>query len=121
MLIRPYQAGDEDAQARIYNAAAGSLPGFKPATTEEIARRYQSAGSDDGSRYYAIENGQIAGYALFGRHGRASYPWCRPGAESFREPLLETVIAEMRKRSQPEAWAAYRSDWSPVLEFLRPA
>ena len=31
MLIRTYQPGDEQAQARIYNAAAGSLPAFKPA------------------------------------------------------------------------------------------
>ena len=39
MQIRSYQPGDELAQARIYNVAAGSLPGFKPAKPEEIARR----------------------------------------------------------------------------------
>ena len=25
----------------------------------------------------------------------------------------------MKERGIPEAWAAYRADWSPVLDFLR--
>jgi len=119
MPIRSYQTGDEHAQARIYNAAAGSLPGFKPATVDEINRRSQSADPDPGSKYYAIENGEVVGYAVVGSNGRVSYPWCLPGAEAVREPLLGTVLAEMRKRGLPQAWAAYRGDWSPVLDFLR--
>ncbi|MFI5456199.1 MAG: hypothetical protein ACHRXM_12195 [Isosphaerales bacterium] len=119
MPIRSYQTSDEHAQARIYNAAAGSLPGFKPATAEEIGRRYQRTDPDAGSRYYATENGEVVGYALFGSNGRVSYPWCLPGSEAVREPLLDTVLAEMRKRRLPDAWAAYRGDWSPVLDFLR--
>jgi len=119
MPIRSYQTGDEHAQARIYNAAADYLPGFKPATAEEISRRSQSADPDPGSKYYAIENGEVVGYAVFGSHGRVSYPWCLPGSEAVREPLLDAVLAEMRKRGLSQAWAAYRGDWSPVLDFLR--
>jgi hypothetical protein len=119
MPIRPYQTGDEHAQARIYNAAAGSLPGFKPATADEITRRHQPADADPGSRYFAIANGEVVGYAGFGANGRVSYPWVLPGSEGAREPLLDAVVAEMRKRGLPEAWAAYRGDWSSVLDFLR--
>ena len=119
MTIRAYLPGDEQAQAEIYNAAAGSLPGFKPSSAAEIARRYQGALPDPGSRYYAVENGKVVGYANFGSNGRISYPWCLPGAEAFQEPLLESVVTEMRKRGIAEAWAAYRGNWSPVLDFLR--
>jgi hypothetical protein len=119
MVIRSYQAGDEHAQARIYNAAAGSLPGFKPATAEEIARRFQSGDPGPESRYYAVENGEVMGYAVFGSNGRVSYPWCLPQAEILREPLLETIMADMKKRRLRQAWVAYRADWTPVLDFLR--
>jgi len=119
MPIRTYQNGDEHAQARVYNAAAGLLPGFKPSKAEEIARRYQAADRDPRSRYYATLDGEVVGYALFGPNGRISYPWCLPGAEPQREPLLNAVIAEMARRGLPDAWAAYRADWSPVLDFLR--
>jgi hypothetical protein len=119
MPIRAFQPGDEFAQARIYNLAAGSLPAFKPATVEEIVRRHAKADPDPGSRYYAVEDGEIVGYASFAPNGRLSYPWCLPGAEPAREPLLQTVLAAMKERRIPEAWAAYRADWSPVLEFLR--
>jgi hypothetical protein len=92
MPIRTYQPGDEHAQARIYNTAAGSLPGFKRATAEEISRRYPGGDPDPESRYYAIE--------------------------TSRQPLLETVLLEMRKRGIPEAWTAYRANWSSVHDFL---
>ncbi len=117
MPIRSYQPGDELAQARIYNQAAGSLPAFKPATPEEVGRRY-AGDPDSGSRFYALEEGGIVGYAVFGSNGRVSYPWCLPGAETWREPLLETVLAAMRERGLAVAWAAYRADWSPVLDFF---
>lgn len=119
MTIRSYQSGDEHAQARIYNTVAGTLPSFKPSTPEEIARRYQSADPDSTSRYYAIENGAVVGYAAFGSNGRVSYPWCLPGAESHQEPLLQTMLAAMKERGLSEAWAAYRGDWVAVLDFLR--
>jgi hypothetical protein len=119
MPIRSYQPGDEHAQAVIYNAATGSLPGFKPATAEEISRRSQSADPDPGSRLYATANGEVVGYAVFGSNGRISYPWCLPGSEALREPLFEAILAEMNGRGLPRAWAAYRGDWTPVLDFLR--
>ena len=119
MSIRSYQTGDEHAQARIYNTVAGPLPSFKPSTPEEIARRYQPADPDSTTRYYAIENGDVVGYVAFGSNCRVSYPWCLPGAESYQEPLLETMLAAMKERGLPEAWAAYRGDWIPVLNFLR--
>jgi hypothetical protein len=119
MLIRSYQPGDEHAQAAIYNAVAGLLPGFKPSKPEEIERRYQAADSDPSTRYYATENGKVVGYAVFGANGRVSYPWCLPGALDQRAPLMDMVVAEMKRRRIAAAWAAYRADWSPVLDFLR--
>ncbi len=119
MPIRSYQTGDEHAQAAIYNAAAGFLPGFKPSKPEEIARRYQAVDSDPNTRFYATENGEVVGYAAFGSNGRVSYPWCLSGAEGFREPLFDMVVAEMKRREITEAWAAYRGDWELVLDFLR--
>ena len=119
MTIRSYQTGDEDAQARIYNMVAGRLPAFKPSTPQEITRRYQPNDVDSATRYYAIEGGAVVGYSTFSSNGRVSYPWCLPGAESHQVPLLETVLAAMRERGLPEAWAAYRDDWVPVLDFLR--
>ena len=119
MRIRTYQPGDEQAQAHIYNSAAGSLPAFKPATPEEIARRSQGADADPGARFYAVADGEILGYGVFCANGRISYPWCLAGAEPVRDPLLEAVLAEMKRRDMPEAWAAYRADWSGVLDFFR--
>jgi hypothetical protein len=119
MTIRSYQTGDEHAQARIYNTAAAVLPSFKPSTPEEIARRYKPDDPDSTTRYYATENGEVVGYSAFGSNGRVSYPWCLPGAESHQEPLLETMLAAMKERGLPEAWAAYRGDWVAVLNFLR--
>jgi hypothetical protein len=106
-------------QARIYNTAAASLPGFKPGKPEEIARRLHAGDSDPHAMFYATENGDVLGYAVFASSGRISVPWCLPGGEAVREPLLETVVAAMKTRGLPEAWAAYRADWSPVLDFLR--
>jgi hypothetical protein len=119
MQIRSYQSGDELAQARIYNIAAASLPGFKPAKPEEIMRRLHGGDSDPQTMFYATENGEVVGYALFASNGRVSFPWSLPGAEVVQEPLLDTVVAEMDRRGLTEAWAAYRADWSPVLDFLR--
>jgi hypothetical protein len=118
MLIRTYQPGDEHAQARIFNSVAGSLPAFKPASPDEIARRYQEDDSDPETRFYAVVDDEVVGYAMFCANGRVSYPWCLPGAEMVRELLVDAVLGEMGRRHLPEAWAAYRSDWSAVLDFF---
>src|SRR5271166_2259650 len=118
MPIRSYQTGDEHAQSEIYNTVAGSLPGFKPSTAAEIARRYQGTDSDSGSRYFAVDDGKVVGYAVGGPNGRISAPWCLPGAERYRDLLLQAVLNDMRNRGLTEAWAAYRGDWSSVLDLL---
>ena len=118
MQIRCYQPGDELAQAQIFNVAAGALPGFKPAKPEEITRRLHAGDADPQTMYYAAENGEIVGYAAFGSGGRVSYPWSLPGAEIVQQPLLDTVLADMKRRGLTEAWATYRADWSPVLDFF---
>jgi hypothetical protein len=119
MSIRTYQAGDEHAQVQIYNLVASSLPAFKPATIDEISRRNLAADADPTARFYATVDGEVVGYAVFNPNGRVSYPWCLPGAHAFREPLLERILDEMRLRRLPEAWAAYRADWTEILEFFQ--
>src|SRR4051794_32628687 len=118
MRIRHYQPGDEAAQVKVYNTVAAALPAFKPAICEEVERRYRTADSDPTTKFYAIEDGVIVGYAVFNANGRISYPWCLPGFQDLRQPLLEAVLEGMRQRDQPEAWAAYRADWEPVLAFF---
>lgn len=118
MLIRHYQPGDEATQALIYNAAAGALPRFKPATAEEVARRYRAADFDPSTRFYAVEDGETVGYSVFDTSGRVSYPWCLPGQERAQAPLLDAVLETMTNRGFVEAWAAYRADWTPVLDLL---
>ncbi|MEJ7637370.1 MAG: hypothetical protein WKF75_05090 [Singulisphaera sp.] len=73
---------------------------------------------DPSSRFFAEENGEPVGYALFNPSGRISYPWCLPEATQSRVPLLEAVLSAMRERGLAEAWAAYRADWEPVLVFF---
>jgi ribosomal protein S18 acetylase RimI-like enzyme len=119
MQIRTYQPGDEQVQAEIYNAATQALPKFKPATAEEIARRYRAGDPDPQARFYAVAGGQVVGYIVFNANGRLSYPWCLPHAQAARQPLLEAALAEMHRRGLPEAWAAYRADWAEPLAFLK--
>jgi hypothetical protein len=119
MSIRPYQPGDETAQVRIYNTVAAELPGFKPASVDEVVRRYRTGDLEPGTKYYAVENGEVLGYAVFNPNGRISYPWCLPEANAFRQPLLEAVLDAMRTYGHTRAWAAYRGDWEPVLTFFR--
>src|SRR5690348_6161265 len=115
MEIRNYQPGDERAQAEVYNAAAAALPGFKPARAEEIARRYRGSDPDPGSKLYAVADGRVVGYATFNPSGRISFPWCLPGSDSARGPLLEAVLATMARRGMTRAWTTYRADWTEVL------
>lgn len=118
MPIRNYQPGDEAAQVRIYNTMAATLPAFKPATCDEVERRYRTVDPDPAAKFYAVEDGEVVGYAVFNPNGRISYPWCLPGSQALREPLLDAVLDALRRRGQQEAWAAYRADWGPVLAFF---
>jgi hypothetical protein len=118
MEIRNYQPGDESVQAAIYNAAAGSLPKFKPASEGEVGRRTKASDFDPRTRFYAVAGGEVVGYAMFHANGRVSYPWCRPGQESAAEPLFAEVEKAMKARKMPLAFAAYRGDWTPPREFF---
>ncbi len=119
MEIRSYQPGYEAGQAEIYNTAAALLPAFKPATAEEVRRRYQSSDLDPTSKCYAFAKDRMVGYAVFNPNGRISYPWCLPEFQHARQPLLEEVLSGLKQRGVSEAWVAYRGDWKPVLDFLR--
>jgi hypothetical protein len=118
MTIRTFTAGDDLAQVSIYNEAAGDLPKFKPATLDEIRRRCRAADFDPTARFYALLNNRPMAYMSFSASGRISYPWCRKGQEALAEPLLECVLAEMKKRGLTTAWAAYRHDWLRLREFF---
>src|SRR4051794_11662655 len=106
MPIRTYQPGDEAAQVRIYNAVAASLPRFKPATVDEVERRYRTMDPDPTAKFYAVADGSVVAYAVFNPNGRINYPWCLPEAEALREPLLETVLDALCRRGHCQAWAA---------------
>ena len=118
MEIRTYGPGDDAAQVSIYNEAAAELPRFKPATLDELRRRLRGPDFDPGTRFFAVEGGRAVGYATFHANGRVSYPWCRKGRERHVEPLLDAVLAEMRRRGLVTAFAAYRADWPAVCEFF---
>lgn len=118
MQVRTFQPGDESAQAAIYNEAAGSLPNFKPATYQEVRRRTQAVEFDSSMRFIAQDNGHPLGYAGLSANGRVSYPWCRKGCERAAEPLFAAVLQAARQRGIKNVFAAYRSDWQPVLEFF---
>ena len=119
MNIRVYQPGDEVAQVAIFNTAAASLPGYKPATVEEQLRRIRALGFKPESRLYAIEGNEIKGYITFQDQGRISFPWTLPGQESLREPLLNALLEQVKSQGISRLFTAYRGDWSSVLEFFQ--
>lgn len=118
MPIRTYQPGDEVQQVAVYNAAAAALPGFKPASAEEIRRRVRSREFSPETRFYAEEGGRVVGYAVLQPNGRASYPWCLPGHESAAGPLFDAVLNAARERGAKKLFAAYRGDWTAPLKFF---
>ncbi|MFO0864052.1 MAG: hypothetical protein U0744_05260 [Gemmataceae bacterium] len=118
MTLRTYRPGDEQHQLAIYNSVAAELPNFKPATLIELQRRIRSRDFDPATRIYAEEGGKIVGYVSFQANGRVSYPWTLPGAERFREPLLEAQLAGLKAKGVRRAFAAYRTDWPTQAGFF---
>ena len=119
MNIRTFKPGDEVIQAALFNVAAYSLPGFKPATADDVKKRVRGRGFDPATRFYAEDNGQVVGYCtLEPDQGRISYPWCKKGHEAVAGPLLDAVLQAARDRGLTKVFAAYRRDWQPVLQFL---
>jgi hypothetical protein len=118
MTIRSFEPGDDAAQVSIYNEAAAELPKFKPATLDEVRRRGRDPAFDRSTYFLALRDGRPVGYASFQANGRVSYPWCRKGHEDRAGPLFERVLAELRRRGLPRAFAAYRADWPAQKEFF---
>jgi hypothetical protein len=117
--IRTFQSGDEVIQAGLFNVAAFALPGFKPATADEVRKRTRSRGFDTTSRFYAEDNGSVVGYCtLEPDQSRVSYPWCKKGYEAAVPLLFDAVIKSARTRGLSKLFAAYRRDWEPVLRFF---
>jgi hypothetical protein len=117
--IRSFQSGDEVTQAGLFNVAAFNLPGFKPATAEDVKRRTRGRAFDPASRFYAEEGGQVVGYCVLEpEQTRISYPWCRKGHEAAALPLFEAAMQSARDRGLMKVFAAYRYDWEPVVKFL---
>ena len=95
--IRTFQPGDEVTQAALFNVAANSLAGFKPATGDEVRRRTRARSFDPTARFFAEEGGQVVGYCtLEPDQGRISYPWCKVGFESAAPLLFEAAQKDAR-------------------------
>ncbi len=119
MKIRTFQPGDEITQASLFNVAAYSLPGFKPATVDDVKKRTRGRGFDPTTRFYAEEAGQAVGYCtLEPDQGRVSFPWCKKGYEAAAGPLFDAVLQSARDRGLTKVFAAYRGDWGIVLQFM---
>jgi len=118
VAIRTFQPGDEDSQVAIYNAVAAKLPGFKPATPDEVRRRQRSKSFDAHWRFFALHENQPVGYIVLNRNGRVSYPWCLPGHESWQCPLLEAVRTAARQANFKRLTVAYRGDWTEHKSFF---
>ncbi len=118
--IRSFQLPDDEvAQAGLFNVAAFALPGFKPATADEVKRRTRSRGFDPTTRFYAEDNGQVVGYCVLEpEQNRISHPWCKKGFESAAPELFESALKSARERGLAKVFTAYRRDWESVLRFF---
>jgi len=117
--IRTFQPGDEVTQAAVFNVAAHPLPGFKPATADEVRKRTRGRAFEPSTRFYAVEAGQTVGYCVLEpEQGRISHPWCKKGFEAAAEPLFEAALQAARDRGLTSVFTAYRHDWEPVLAFF---
>jgi hypothetical protein len=117
--IRTFLPGDEAAQAALFNVAANTLPGFKPATASDVQRRSRARGFDPTARFYAETGGAVVGYcALEPEQGRVSFPWCRKGHEAIAGPLLEAALADAKRRGLARVFTAYRADWAFVHHYF---
>ena len=119
MNIRTFQPGDEVVQASLFNVAADALPGFKPATADEVKHRAAARGFNPAARFFAEEAGQAVGYCtLEPDQGRISFPWCKKGFEAAAPRLLDAAIQTAKSLGLRSLFAAYRRDWEPVQRFL---
>ena len=115
--IRNYLPGDEEKQAAIWNKAAASLPGYKPATAAEVARRIRAKDFDASLRFYALANGETVGYCALQGSGRIGFPWCLPGHD-VADALLDAAMTSCRARGMRRLFTAYRADWTAQNAFF---
>ncbi len=119
MRIRAYESRDAAVQAEIYNVAGRMLPSFKLTTPEEVERRSTERPFDPAQRFFAVDQDQPVGYCQYHPSGRISFPWCLPGHEEVRQPLLHAMLRAMKAKGYTHVFTAYRSDWEPVWEWFR--
>jgi len=115
--IRNFQPGDEEKQTAIWNAAGAGLPGFKPASVEEVRRRTRAKDFDPATRFYAVTNDEIVGYCTIQPNGRIGYPWCLPGHD-VTSALIEAAVNGARSRGIGRLFTAYRADWIAQNTFF---
>ena len=119
MNIRTFRPGDEPAQVAVFNAAACTLPGFKPALAADVLKRTRARGFDPECRFYAVDNGQVVGYCVLEpEQARVSVPWCKKGHEAVATPLFDAVLSAARDRHLSRVFAAYRRDWDATWRFF---
>ncbi|HEX4609602.1 MAG TPA: hypothetical protein VH092_15490, partial [Urbifossiella sp.] len=117
--VRTFQPGDERTQATLFNGVAFTLPGFKPATEDDVKHRTRARGFDPGTRFYAVADGHVVGYCILEPgQGRIGFPWCRKGYESAAGDLFAAALAAARERKVSKLFTAYRRDWDAVLGFF---
>jgi hypothetical protein len=118
VTIRTYRAGDEEAQAAIFNAVCAELPGFKQASADDVRKRTRVRGFDPATKLYAEADGKVVGYCTFHLDGRVAMPWCVPGHEAQAESLFVKAIDGLKDRGVRRAYAAYHKDWTGPAEFF---
>ena len=117
MIIRAGQPADAEHEARIYNAAAARLPGFRPLTADEV-RRSANGRADAPTKFFAEESGRVIGFAGCDPSGRVHFPWCLPGHEKLSHLLFAAALRTLASRQVPRAFAACRPDWADQQEFF---
>ena len=121
MNIRTFQPGDERIQASLYNACAFSLPGFKPATEDDVRRRTRARNFDPECRIYAERDGQVVGYCVLeADQGRISYPWCRKGFENVAPVLFESALRAAKAWAISASMSRSLCTYRAATTFLRP-
>src|SRR5215813_1680454 len=118
MTIRTCQPGDAAAQVSIYNEAASDLPKFKPATLDEVRRRYRGKQFQPENHFFAVTANASVGYVSTQSSGRIGYPWCRKGHEDQAEPLFQAALEAMKSKGVKLATAAYRNEWGRIKDFF---
>lgn len=118
MAIRRFQPGDEAAQVAVFNAAAGALPGCKPATVEDLRRRQSAPMANPDLVFVAEVENDVVGYCSAQTNGRISFPWCLPDYEQVAGELFESTLHALKQFGVGIAIAAYADSWTAQSDFF---